>query len=165
MIDKWAGGLLHPNAMKDPREHNPEQADYNKWMEALGWCHLQEIGSTMGGFSYDVWAWKEAGTWIMSISDGSTCYDVLVEGLADYLDIMAMMAPIATASMLEGDTLGSIFAMHRKAAEQQKVMQEISQEITKGLADAISGERVPCNCDACVANRKKAAEERVAAQN
>jgi len=124
------------------------------------------MGSAMGGFSFEVWAFKGAKQWIMNIdAGGGEAYDVLVEGLADYLDIMAMLAPIATASMLEGDTLGSIFQMHRKAAEQHKEMQEASAMIAKKVAASLAAATSPCDCDSCITNRKKAAEQKAATAN
>ena len=159
-IDRWDGGILTPNAVNDPREHDNE-ADYDKWMEAQGWSQNQEIGSDIGGFCYEVWAWKEPGRWIMSINDGSACYDVLVEGLANYLDFMALMAPIATASMLEGDTLSSIFASHRDANKQRLAMQKIGESIIEKVNDAMA----PCDCPACEAKKEELAKQQASHAN
>jgi len=165
-IDYWEGGLLKPNYVDDPRPEPDLKLDYAKWMESIDWCHVQTLGSARGGFSVEVWVLKESHTWIMCIDTGSTtACDVLVRGLADYLDMMAMMAPIATASMLEGDTLGSIFQMHRKAAEQHKEMQEASAMIAKKVAASLAAATSPCDCDSCITNRKKAAEQKAATAN
>ena len=166
MIDVWRGGLLVSNGATDPRPEPDLKVKYEEWMAAIEWCHIQTIGSAMGGFNYEVWAHKGEKKWIMCIDDGGgTCYDVLVEGLADYLDIMAMMAPIATASMLEGDTLGSIFAMHRKAAEHHKEMQKMTETITERVTKAMTAMDTPCDCESCIANRKDAAAKQAATAN
>jgi hypothetical protein len=165
-IHKWAGGLLIPNGADDPRPEPDLKLDYAEWMASIDWCHVQTLGSARGGFSFEVWVLKDSHTWIMCVDMGSTTSnDVLVEGFADYLDIMAMMAPIATASILEGDTLGSIFEMHRLAAAQRKEMEEASAMIAKRVTTALTDATGPCNCDACVENRKNDEAKKAAQAN
>ena len=157
-IDYWEGGLLKPNAVDDPRPEPDPKLDYEEWMASIDWCHVQTLGSAMGGFSVEVWNLKEKNKWIMCIdAGGGATNDVLVIGFADYLDMMAMMAPIATASMLEGDTLADIFRMHRHAAEQHKALKEVGETIVKRVNDAMSG-NVPCDCPRCqeIAKKKSA---------
>ena len=156
-IDYWEGGILKPNAVDDPRPEPEKGQDYVSFMAAHDWCHIQTIGSSQNGFSFEVWSHKDGKKWIMNIDAGaSVAYDVLVIGLADYLDIMAFLSPIATASMLEGDTLASIFAMHREAEKAREEMKEMGKMVVERVKEAMA----PCNepdCPNC--NARKEAEK------
>lgn len=159
-IDKWDGGLLHSNAANDPRPEPQPGEDYTEWMKRIDWCHVQTLGSAMGGFNVEVWALAQKHTWIMCIDPGGAATnDILVEGFADYLDIMAMLAPIATASILEGDTLASIFRYHREAVAQREEMQKVGETIAKRVTQAFTGGDTPCDCPKCTEAAKQRAAE------
>lgn len=158
MIDTFQNGLHKDSAAVDPRgEPDKTMTDYDAWMKGMGWCHSQNIGSAVGGFNYDVWAGKNPHVWIFSIDcgSGSGCYDVLVRDFSSYLELMGMLAPIATASMLEGDTLATLFAGQRRTETARGEIRKLGEKLGKSMM-SMGGK---CDCEACVASRAAGPEK------
>jgi hypothetical protein len=164
-IDQWKGGLLVPNCVDDPRPEPPDNITYEQWMETIEWSHTQTFGSVTGGFNFEVWALKGKSIWIMCIdAGGSHSRDVLVHGFADYLDIMAMMAPIATASVIEPDTLASIFEGYRESDAARKAMREMGKQVVESVKKSMDSVAA-CDCPACLERAKEEAEAKTAGMN
>lgn len=144
---------------KDPRPEKPEDEDYEKWMQGLGYEVVQEFGNP-DGYSYELWSLKGKAEWMVVITDGKECEDVSVRGFRNLADIMSHLGPGATASVMDGEELGMIWAERSEFREQRaaalKHMQGFAEHVGAQLGNAMAQ---GCQCEKCIAERAAAHEK------
>lgn len=145
----WTNGnwCTVPN---DPRMVETEGDDYDKWMVANGYTNAQVFGCP-DGYHYNLWAHKDRGLWIVSISDNNDFEDVLVKGFRNLADILSHLGAGAVSSVLDGGELGLMWAERATQREAMGTLQSIASRAMGAMAQKAQ----ECECADCVANREK----------
>lgn len=157
-IRRWKNGAF--KWKKDKRPEMVEGADYDAWMEEIGYENIQEFGHPEG-YGYTLWQLKNKRRWIVTINAGDIADEIQVKSIIDLSELMSKLAPGAIAAALDGEELMHFWAERASYREYQKEAQAQTEALMKVARDSFDRAMNGCddpNCPNCKALKERKAQ-------